>query len=178
MLCWQHSNQGPSKPETFTQYRFNVGPPSATLAKHWVNITCLLGSRFWAGGLPDASVQPQQWTEKSNGSVETYVLSEQLEDSRERWKSHKENKNEVCWWKPNGACYLTIRPVHLSPNGYISSQQTQRYWPNAGVVLDQRRKEWTSSTPALGQGLMCAGSYYIILRVSLAYSLCQEHISA
>ena len=37
----------PSKHVTLAQYRFNVGPPSMTVAeRHWVSVTCLLGKLY------------------------------------------------------------------------------------------------------------------------------------
>ena len=33
----------PSKQEPLTQWWYNVGPPSAMLAQHWVNVSCLVG---------------------------------------------------------------------------------------------------------------------------------------
>ena len=40
---WLNEPSSPRKQETLTRCCFNIGPPSATLAQHWVNVSCLLG---------------------------------------------------------------------------------------------------------------------------------------
>ena len=42
-----NKNQQPNKQKTLTQCYCNVGPTSATLAQHYINISSLLGSRWF-----------------------------------------------------------------------------------------------------------------------------------
>ena len=68
----------PSKHETLNHCWFNVGPPSTTLAPHWINngSMCLLGTQCWANVGPASWTVGQRWSNIRSSSAFCLEASE------------------------------------------------------------------------------------------------------